>query len=125
MGIDLKHFKSFNHNISNWSMKERIYIFVSFLALTLSFMVLFIYFIKVIFRHHKLYFGFTFLGKLFYLSMLLRKVKQYSLREKCPHSKLFWSVFSVLGPNTERYLRENTDQKNSKYGHFSHSDCIF
>ena len=93
MGIDLKHFKSFNHNISNWSMKERIYIFVSFLALTLSFMVLFIYFIKVVFRHHKLYFGFTFLGKLFYLSMLLRKVKQYSLREKCPHSKLFWSVF--------------------------------
>ena len=53
MGIDLNHFKSFNHNVSNWSMKERIYIFASFLALTLSFMVLFIYFIKVIFRHHK------------------------------------------------------------------------
>ena len=54
MGDDLKHFKSFNHNISNQSMKERIYIFVSFLALTLSFMVLFIYFVKIIFRHHQI-----------------------------------------------------------------------
>ena len=47
--------------------------------------------------------------------------------KKC--KKFFWSVFSQI--RTEygeilRYsvrMRENTDQKNSKYGHFSHSKC--
>ena len=49
------------------------------------------------------------------------------LREKCPYSEFFWSVFSAFGINTERYhpysvrMRENTDQKNSDYGHFSRS----
>ena len=50
-----------------------------------------------------------------------------SLREKCLHSEFFWSIFS---PNVGKYgpesispysvqMRENTDQKNSEYGHFS------
>ena len=30
-----------------------------------------------------------------------------TLREKCPHSELFWSLFS--------HIRENTDQNNSEY----------
>ena len=38
----------------------------------------------------------------------------YALREKCPYSEFFWSVFS---PNAG-----NTIQKNSEYGHFSRSD---
>ena len=52
-----------------------------------------------------------------------------ALRERCPHSKLFWSVFS--GIRTEYgeirispyYVRmlENMDQNNSEYGHFLHS----
>ena len=52
-----------------------------------------------------------------------------SLREKCLHSEFFWSIFS---PNAGKYgpeslcpysvqMRENTDQKNSEYGHFSRS----
>ena len=52
-----------------------------------------------------------------------------SLRKKCSYSKLFWSAFSriwteygeILGNNSVR-MRENTDQNNSEYGHFSRSD---
>ena len=36
-----------------------------------------------------------------------------SLREKCPYSEFFWSLFSTFGLNT--------DQKNFEYGHFSRS----
>ena len=61
-----------------------------------------------------------------------------TLRKKCPYSELFWSTFSrirtqyrqiklsIYSVYTE-YLSafspnaENTDQNNSKYGHFSHS----
>ena len=59
--------------------------------------------------------------------------KQYNkvtLRKKCPYSELFWSVFSRIPteygnllhepPNSAQML-ENTDQKYSQYGHFSHS----
>ena len=52
-------------------------------------------------------------------------------RKKCPYSELFWSVFSriqteyfvycILRLNTSVRMQENTDQRNSKYGHFSHS----
>ena len=52
------------------------------------------------------------------------------MREKCPYSEFFWSVFSRIqteygeilrnGPYSVR-MRENTDQKNSKYRHFSRS----
>ena len=52
------------------------------------------------------------------------------MRERCPHSELFWSVFSRIWTEYRdmRYLSvfshnaENTDQKNSKWGHFSSSD---
>ena len=40
--------------------------------------------------------------------------RYYSMREKCPHSQYFWP-YSVR-------MRENTDQKNYKYGHFSRND---
>ena len=53
-----------------------------------------------------------------------------SLRKKCPYSEFFWSVFSriqteygeirSISPYSVR-VRENTDQKNSEYGHFSRS----
>ena len=56
----------------------------------------------------------------------------FSLSEKCPFSEFFWSVFCCIrfGLNTERWrsislysvrMRENADQKNVEYGHFSHS----
>ena len=54
----------------------------------------------------------------------------FLLREKCPYWEFFWSVFSriqteygkilSISPNSVR-MRENTDQKNSEYGHFSSS----
>ena len=50
--------------------------------------------------------------------------------KKCPFSELFWSVFSHIwteyaeilrtSPYSVR-MRENTDQNNSEYGHFSRS----
>ena len=56
--------------------------------------------------------------------------KNVSLREKCPYSEFFWSVFSSIlsqygeiriSPYSDR-MWENTDQKNnSKYEHFSRS----
>ena len=52
---------------------------------------------------------------------------QLLLREKCPYSEFFWSVFSriwteyleirSISPYSVR-MRETTDQKNSEYGHF-------
>ena len=56
---------------------------------------------------------------------------QHSLREKCPYSKFFWSVFSRIQteygericPYSVR-MRENTDRKNSECGHFSLSDLF-
>ena len=52
---------------------------------------------------------------------------QLSLREKCSYLEFFWSVFSHIrteygeilrvSPYSIR-MRENTDQKNSEYGHF-------
>ena len=46
-----------------------------------------------------------------------------SLSEKCLYSEFFWSVFSLI--QTEYgdivRIRENKDQKNSEYGHFSRS----
>ena len=44
----------------------------------------------------------------------------FTLREKCPYSGLFWSVFSSIrsiSPYSVR-MRENTDQNNFEYGHF-------
>ena len=56
-----------------------------------------------------------------------------TLREKCPYSEFLWSLFSsirteygdilCISPYSVR-MRENTDQKNSEYEHFSHSDGV-
>ena len=53
------------------------------------------------------------------------------MRENCPYSELFWSVFSLIlteyreipriSPYSVR-MRENTDQNNSEYGHFLRSE---
>ena len=48
----------------------------------------------------------------------------FTLPEKCPYSEFSGPYFPAFGLNTERYLysvriRENADQKNSEYGHFS------
>ena len=52
----------------------------------------------------------------------------YSLRKKCSYSELFWSAFpririehgeiQSISPYSVR-IRENVDQNNSEYGHFS------
>ena len=53
-----------------------------------------------------------------------------TLRQKCPYLEFFWSVFSRIrteyGDFASKSLYsvvmwENTDQKNSEYGHFLHS----
>ena len=52
------------------------------------------------------------------------------MREKCPYLELFWSLFSCIRIEYGEILRispysvqmrENTDQKNSEYGHFWYS----
>ena len=48
------------------------------------------------------------------------------MRDKCPYSEFFWSVFSrIWNESISPYLvrmRENTDHNNSEYGHFLRSD---
>ena len=53
------------------------------------------------------------------------------LQEKSPYLEFFWSAFSCISTeygeirNISPYsvrMRENTDQKNSKPGHFSRSE---
>ena len=54
-----------------------------------------------------------------------------TLREKCPYSEFLCSLFSRIRieygeihrifPYSVR-MRQNTDQKNTEYGHFSRSD---
>ena len=53
-----------------------------------------------------------------------------TLLEKWPYSEFFWSVFSRIRTEFGEmlsifpysvWIRENTDQKNSQYGHFSRS----
>ena len=46
------------------------------------------------------------------------------MRKKCPYLKIFWSVFSRIRTEYEEIritvrMREDKDQNNSKYGHFS------
>ena len=50
---------------------------------------------------------------------------------KCPHSEFSWSVFARIWTEYGKiwritpysiWMRENTGQKNSEYGHFSRSD---
>ena len=63
-----------------------------------------------------------------YVAMLLR-----ALREKCPYSELFWSAFSRLRTEyrdirsifqNSAQMRENADQNNSEYEHFSSSEAF-
>ena len=42
------------------------------------------------------------------------------IREKCPYSKFFWSIFSRI-QTVHGEIRENMDQKNAEYEHFLHS----
>ena len=53
------------------------------------------------------------------------------MREKCPYSEFLWSVFSRIQAEYGKILRispysvgmpEQTDQKNSEYGHFLSSE---
>ena len=53
--------------------------------------------------------------------------KSLTPSKKCPYSEFFWSVFFRIYTEYEDLLfkypysvrmRENTDQKNSQYGHF-------
>ena len=64
------------------------------------------------------------------LLAILEKWKWFSLREKCPYSELFWSVFSSIrtGYGDTRsfspysvWMRENTEQNTSEYVHFLRS----
>ena len=57
----------------------------------------------------------------------------HPLREKCPYSELFWSVFSRIWTEYGEIFRislysvqmwENVDQHNSEYGHFLRSDPL-
>ena len=64
------------------------------------------------------------------LHSVILNLKNTALREKYSNSKFFCSVFSrirteygeirSISPQSVR-MRENTDQKNSEYGHFSRS----
>ena len=69
------------------------------------------------------------IGRGLFLSILSNSMKR-SLCEKFPNTEFFWSVFSRIwteygdvwnkSPCSVR-MRENTDQKNSVFRHFSHS----
>ena len=68
----------------------------------------------------------------YYFALTLWKF-QNSLREMCPYSELFWSLFSCIWTEYWEILRispylvriwEYVDQNNSEYGHFLRSDCF-
>ena len=60
-------------------------------------------------------------------------ITKYALREKCPCSEFSLSVFYRIRTEDGEIrgislysisIRENTDQKNSEYGHFLRSDDV-
>ena len=64
------------------------------------------------------------------LSTLWSRTRELTLREKCPYSELFWSLFSRIRTECLEVLRvfpysvpirENADQNNSGYRRFLHS----
>ena len=82
-------------------------------------------------------FWFFFLSTLFsYLWVLIFSYATFqynTLRKRCPYSELFLSVFSRIQTECGEMLRispywvrirENTDQNNSKYRHFSRSNNL-
>ena len=60
----------------------------------------------------------------------MQRSMELPLREKCPYSEFFWSIFpriwteygeiGRISPHLVR-MKENTDQKNFEYKHFSRS----
>ena len=66
-------------------------------------------------------------------SQLFGRFFNILLREKCPYSELFWSVFSrirteyggirSISPHSV-WMREDTDRGNSECGHFLRSDKV-
>ena len=61
------------------------------------------------------------------LKISLFQTSNETLREKCPYWKFLWSIFSHVMTKYgdlrskspyQLLIRENTDQKNSEYGHF-------
>ena len=48
----------------------------------------------------------------------------FTLREKCSCSEFFWSVFSRIWTEYISTNAGNTDQKNCKYGYFSHNEPL-
>ena len=66
--------------------------------------------------------------KLFHLN--IDQMNKLKMCKKCPYSELFWSVISRIRTEYGGILRifpylvqmrENKDQNNSEYGHFSRS----
>ena len=62
-----------------------------------------------------------------WLFLFLHFLGLCTMRENCPYSELFWSVFCRIWTEYEEILRissysvrirENADQNNSEYGHF-------
>ena len=63
---------------------------------------------------------FLFLERRLDFRLRLLSILRFSLRERCPHSELVWSVFSRIWTKYGEIVRmwENTDQNNTEYGHF-------
>ena len=68
-----------------------------------------------------------------YLSHIqISSLWNYSQRKQCPHSELFWCIFSRIRSEEGEILRislysvrmrENSHQNNTEYGHLLLSDC--
>ena len=71
--------------------------------------------------------------KLLAINYFRKKAQSQALLKKCPYLEFFWSLFSCILTEYGEILRvsphsirmwENTDQKNSEYGHFLSSECL-
>ena len=81
------------------------------------------------YRPYKIHFTLTSLSLFpFHISPAVTRIS--TLRKKCPYSDLFWSAFFRIRTEYGEIrsislysvqIRENADQNNSEYGHFSHS----
>ena len=60
----------------------------------------------------------------FQVSKKIGRIWSQALRKKYPYSELFWSAFSRIRTEYSVEMRENTDQNNSEYGHFSRSPAL-
>ena len=65
-----------------------------------------------------------------HISAKIKKIRWAPLSKKCRYSELFWSFFPRIqteqcGEIHSMWMRESTDQKNDKYGHFSHSALTY